>query len=135
MGVRLLSAILRIANAPLPLPRSAMEFGRKARRLLPIIEQISMIVMTTCMFAMAAMCVYVTSQFLKLGDAPPLFLPAAAAAFPCVGFFTLWLFARQRRRMRIPRPNVCAVCDYDLTGNTSGTCPECGTRVVNASQK
>ncbi len=25
---------------------------------------------------------------------------------------------------------VCSVCDYDLTGNVSGTCPECGTRIV-----
>lgn len=27
----------------------------------------------------------------------------------------------------------CAVCSYDLTGNTSGTCPECGTPVPRAS--
>lgn len=23
----------------------------------------------------------------------------------------------------------CPQCDYDLTGNTSGICPECGTRL------
>ena len=23
----------------------------------------------------------------------------------------------------------CRICDYDLTGNVSGTCPECGTPI------
>lgn len=26
-----------------------------------------------------------------------------------------------------PSPRLCPSCEYDLTGNTSGTCPECGT--------
>lgn len=25
--------------------------------------------------------------------------------------------------------SACAVCEYDLTGNTSGICPECGTTI------
>lgn len=33
---------------------------------------------------------------------------------------------RRRRRGEIGR---CRRCDYDLTGNTSGVCPECGSRV------
>lgn len=33
---------------------------------------------------------------------------------------------RQRRRARSGR---CAQCAYDLTGNTSGVCPECGTPI------
>ena len=27
---------------------------------------------------------------------------------------------------REPQPNRCRVCGYDLTGNVSGKCPECG---------
>ncbi len=27
-------------------------------------------------------------------------------------------------------PGFCPVCNYDLTGNVSGTCPQCGTRIV-----
>lgn len=27
----------------------------------------------------------------------------------------------------------CQGCGYDLTGNTSGVCPECGTRLVSAT--
>ena len=42
----------------------------------------------------------------------------------------LWL-----RDHRDPRPGFCSVCDYDLTGNTSGRCPECGTPCERASEK
>jgi hypothetical protein len=27
------------------------------------------------------------------------------------------------------RPGYCRKCEYNLTGNTSGVCPECGTKV------
>ncbi len=30
---------------------------------------------------------------------------------------------------RKPRPGRCSKCDYDLTGNESGICPECGTKI------
>ena len=35
-------------------------------------------------------------------------------------------YARRLRRADL-RP--CRKCGYDLTGNTSGTCPECGTKI------
>lgn len=28
-----------------------------------------------------------------------------------------------------PRPNHCSHCGYNLTGNVSGVCPECGARL------
>ena len=28
-----------------------------------------------------------------------------------------------------PRPGLCRNCRYNLTGNVSGVCPECGTEV------
>lgn len=34
-----------------------------------------------------------------------------------------------RRRGRVLVHNECAVCHYDLTGNISGICPECGAKV------
>jgi len=34
------------------------------------------------------------------------------------------------RRRRKRRDGCCHVCHYDLTGNTSGVCPECGTGVA-----
>jgi hypothetical protein len=56
--------------------------------------------------------------------AVPAWIPlAAAAALPAA-----WLLGRSygalRRRLR--RPGTCPACGYDLTGNVSGVCPECG---------
>lgn len=34
-----------------------------------------------------------------------------------------------RRRLTRRVPGHCAACDYDLTGNVSGVCPECGQPV------
>ena len=39
-----------------------------------------------------------------------------------VAISTVWLWRLDRRR---PAPGACR-CGYDLTGNTSGRCPECG---------
>ena len=51
----------------------------------------------------------------------PLWIPFVLIAVPMV--LVWWL-----DRRRIP-PGHCQRCRYDLTGNTSGTCPECGTAV------
>lgn len=37
-----------------------------------------------------------------------------------------WAAAAWRRR-RLRRPGVCRSCGYDLRGNVSGVCPECGS--------
>ena len=49
----------------------------------------------------------------------PLWLPFLALLLP-----TLWLWRRDRRKVR---PGFCRVCDYNLTGSTTGRCPECGS--------
>ena len=38
------------------------------------------------------------------------------------------------RQSRSRRPEACGNCDYDLTGNESGVCPECGTP-IEASER
>ena len=53
----------------------------------------------------------------------PLWLFPAAALMP-----TALLFWRDRRR--IP-PGHCQRCGYDLTGNVSGVCSECGTPIAS----
>ena len=47
-----------------------------------------------------------------------LWLPFLALLLPASLLW--WLDTR-------PRPGFCRRCDYDLTGNTTGRCPECGT--------
>ena len=44
-----------------------------------------------------------------------------------------WLSLFVARRLLLPkrreRLGLCPSCGYDLTGNVSGTCPECGRPV------
>lgn len=41
-----------------------------------------------------------------------------------------WVASRpQRHRALLKENNLCWECAYNLTGNTSGVCPECGTKV------
>jgi hypothetical protein len=49
------------------------------------------------------------------------------AAYPTLAFFRGPL-----RRYRRRRKGLCVKCAYDLTGNVSGVCPECGTEVKQA---
>ncbi len=51
---------------------------------------------------------------------------AIFSAAPATWIYTQALAWRQRIT-----PGLCPVCDYDLTGNASGACPECGERVVD----
>lgn len=55
------------------------------------------------------------------------------AWFPLLIFAALPVFQFirwRRRRLRVSR-NQCLRCAYDLTGNTSGVCPECGLRLAH----
>jgi hypothetical protein len=38
------------------------------------------------------------------------------------------------RDRRGARDNLCATCRYNLTGNTTGRCPECGSKVEKDSR-
>lgn len=52
----------------------------------------------------------------------PLWIPFLLLAIP-----TALLWRRERRR---PRAGCCRKCDYDLTSNVSGRCPECGAEIL-----
>lgn len=53
--------------------------------------------------------------------AAPLWLPVLMVVVP-----TAFLWVRDRP---LQRRGFCSNCGYDLTGNVSGVCPECGKRV------
>ena len=50
----------------------------------------------------------------------------AAIAFVFLPTALIWRYDLRQRR---PKPGHCLGCGYDLTGNQSGLCPECGTSV------
>ena len=47
----------------------------------------------------------------------------------CVGITTVLLWLIDYRLSRSIPPLHCQDCGYNLTGNTSGICPECGTPI------
>jgi hypothetical protein len=50
---------------------------------------------------------------------------------PLFGVLWAWLWTRWQNRLFRGKPgHRCLDCGYDLTGNVSGRCPECGERVV-----
>jgi hypothetical protein len=60
--------------------------------------------------------------------------PAAAAAVLPVAWLIGLILAHRRQRAR-SRAGLCPACAYDLTGNVSGVCPECGTHCEAAVPK
>lgn len=52
----------------------------------------------------------------------PLWLPIVLVGIPAA-----WLIYKDSRRQP---PGHCRSCGYDLTGNVSGICPECGTTIA-----
>lgn len=57
----------------------------------------------------------------------PLWVPTLVASLPAI------LVAAHARRLR--RRGACAKCCYDLTGNVTGRCPECGTHITCRSTR
>lgn len=73
------------------------------------------------------------SSFVALGNmADGSSCEESRATWPLVTSTLLpFLVFRQLRRDRVP-PDACRECDYKLTGNTSGRCPECRTVIPTA---
>jgi hypothetical protein len=58
--------------------------------------------------------------------------PAWSLILLCSGM-PMWYALRTLRRRNRKKRNYCSRCGYNLTGNISGTCPECGSPVPKAS--
>ena len=57
---------------------------------------------------------------------PPVILAVSALTWGYIGGRIVG--ARAARRAKLMQ-GLCSACGYNLTGNTSGICPECGTKV------
>ncbi len=62
-------------------------------------------------------------QNLKISSGNYIYIPIWMFLLPAL-FATLWLWRSDRR----PK-HGCMNCGYNLTGNVSGVCPECGTAI------
>jgi hypothetical protein len=60
------------------------------------------------------------------GDFP--LIPHWSIALMFVVLPAAWLLQWAKAR-RLPKAGQCRTCRYDLTGNISGVCPECGTPI------
>ena len=50
-------------------------------------------------------------------------------------YLLVWFgFQQARRRRRVGQEHLCEECDYNLRGNVSGRCPECGTSVEGKTE-
>lgn len=58
----------------------------------------------------------------KLAIRAPMWLPLAITLLLLVGRKDFFCFRAEQRQLR----GLCQSCGYSLTGNVSGTCPECG---------
>ena len=73
----------------------------------------------------------VTTRAMR-GGAPWKVIALAYAGYG-LGFACVLVFrameGRQSRKVRRRRQGLCTECGYDLRGNVSGRCPECGVHV------
>ncbi len=63
----------------------------------------------------------------------PMWIGAAATAIPAA-IGPLWLVVSARRYRRRALRGQCVACAYDLTGNVSGRCSECGIVFADVGQ-
>ena len=90
----------------------------------------------TAVLRMFRACLVVTLASLSVGGAAIL----VSRVFPewrsshifmfLTGMLSIVVGVPAAEYARFPKPGFCWTCDYDLTGNVSGRCPECGTPIA-----
>jgi len=67
---------------------------------------------------------YSQSRTLTISFIVPLIISLLSTIYP-----TIAILRGPLRRYRRRRKGLCVKCGYNLTGNKSGVCPECGTEI------
>ncbi|UCE59550.1 MAG: hypothetical protein JSU63_19165 [Phycisphaerales bacterium] len=106
-------------------PHVQQRDGEWRRGLLVVI-----LILLIVEFPSVAGVVYIFQRFLP-GVPTIHMLLALFIGFGLLSAAVLFIWWRHTRR---PPPGYCRKCSYDLTGNTSGVCPECGTRITASTE-
>ena len=61
-------------------------------------------------------------------NVPLFYIPHLLIALSCAVMPSIWLAGRYSKG-RHKGATYCSVCQFNLTGNTSGVCPECGEAI------
>ena len=69
---------------------------------------------------------YLQAHTLSISFIIPLVISVLSAVYPTIAFIRGPL-----RRFRRRRKGLCVKCGYNLTGNTTGICSECGTTIIS----
>jgi hypothetical protein len=92
------------------------------RPWIPDTNRLGFAVGTEAFFAVESSANAPQSEIVRFVTIPFWFLCVPASALPL-----MWTYRRLiRNRLR---PNHCKSCGYNLAGNASGVCPECGTPI------
>jgi predicted RNA-binding Zn-ribbon protein involved in translation (DUF1610 family) len=70
------------------------------------------------------------------GDRIMIYYGQFGFAMPLLGGVIAHIVFKRRERAREMRRrhNLCVACGYNLTGNVSGACPECGEKISSKQQ-
>ena len=109
--------------------------GQERKRMLKQVRSTPRAIVASVLFGLANCALYVlTSEYIiALGLSKSmvtlLYLAYVLAALSVPTWFTRRAIRRELRVQLTQRGiPICIPCGYDLTGNVSGVCPECGTK-------
>lgn len=117
--------------------RRFSEFARPLRRRrLGFLLYVACTVAHAIFFALAAVVAKQFGEFVRLDYRPPeppllytlsqRVIGIGLIASPIAGLLWGILLVRLQNRLLLVQRDRCLACGYDLTGNVSGICPECG---------
>ena len=106
--------------------------GRRKRRITPVKHPLALLLSGIFGLALAA-AIYAWDSF--FGGVPLFFWWGIALPSALAGAFAMSVWGRSIDRAKRSRLGHCPCCNYNLAGNTSGTCPECGTPIGERSAR
>ncbi len=113
-------------------PHNVQGSDRKRRQRMPFLLAILLAALVgfVIVFVIAGFVVPLVISLIGL-HAPILVPLVILFAIPIAFYVFRHVFSYFRWKWVLELGPSCLNCDYDLTGNVSGVCPECGTPIAN----